>query len=80
MPLLIKRGRLGIHIRYEFAFKLDDHVFEAQLLFLQTPHPQLIDMRNIRKLGDGDIEITMCHAQLLELSTVAKCVGNYIVH
>ena len=43
-------------------------------------YPQLIGMRDAYKLGDGDIEITMCHAQLFELSMVTKSVGNYIVH
>ena len=29
----------GVNVRYEFALELDDHVFEEQLLFFQTPHP-----------------------------------------
>jgi len=70
----------GVHIRDEFALKLDDHVFEEQLLFFQTPYPQLIGMRYAYKLSDGDIKVTMRHAQLFELSMVAKGVGNYVVH
>ena len=73
-------GPSGIHIRYQFALELVDHVFEHQLLFFQTPYPQLIGMGNVDKLCDGDIEIAMCHAQLFESSMVTKSVSNYVVH
>jgi hypothetical protein len=76
----VKPGLSGIHIRYQCALKLVNQIFKQQLLFLQTPYSQLIGMGNVYKLGNGDIEITMRHAQLFELSMVTKSVGNYVVH
>ena len=73
------RLRSGIHVRYQLAFELRDHIFQNKTAFFQSPNSKLIDKRIVRQAIAQIIYVAVTNAEFPEPRKLPERLSVYFV-